>query len=160
MSTTSTSSGNFVRVKLFDELLELFVRVGPITRPPGSEDEARRQRNASCDAGVVAQLAAIIVTIGEEYQSWCGAVGRGMAQGHSLESKRGRKVSSIITQPSRESRPLSRGTEPLAPSSVRGGAAEIAGVLHAGIPRDGFAVEREFDGKILGSEGAGFLLVA
>src|ERR1700683_1334848 len=42
-----------------------------------------------------------------------------MAQGQSLESKSGRKVSSIITQPSRESRPLSRGTEPLAPSSVR-----------------------------------------
>ena len=41
--------------KVSDQFFELLVRVGPVARPPGAESEARRQRNAAGDAGVIAQ---------------------------------------------------------------------------------------------------------
>jgi hypothetical protein len=48
------------------EIIEFLVAIGPVTRPPDSEGEARRQRYAASDTDVVAECLLVVVTVAEE----------------------------------------------------------------------------------------------
>src|ERR1700689_408063 len=49
-----------------DQLIELLVRIGPVSRPPGPECKPRRQRNLSCHAREIIESAFVIMAITEE----------------------------------------------------------------------------------------------
>src|ERR1700693_2625405 len=49
-----------------DQLIELLVGVSPVSRPPGSECKARRQRYLSRHARVIIQSTLVVVAIAEE----------------------------------------------------------------------------------------------
>ena len=55
-----------VLVKTVHEFVEFLVGVGPITRPPRAEGEARRQRNGPGDLDEVGERLLVVVAIGEE----------------------------------------------------------------------------------------------
>src|ERR1700722_1632915 len=55
-----------VLMESLDQLIELLVGISPVSRPPGPECEARRQRNLSRHARVVIQSALVVVAVAEE----------------------------------------------------------------------------------------------
>src|ERR1700722_2585584 len=55
-----------VCAKSLDQLVEFLIAVRPITRPPGTERESRRQRYLSCGFGEIVERASVIVAVTEE----------------------------------------------------------------------------------------------
>ena len=57
-----------VLAKSANDLFNLLIAVGPVARPPRAECEARRKRNASRDAHIIAEGFMVVVSVAEEVQ--------------------------------------------------------------------------------------------
>ncbi len=161
--------GRVVFAKAADQLIELLVAVGPVTRPPGAEGEARRQRNAAGDADKIAESLPVVVPVAEEVPV---GVGAGFLVGGALHGPRPGAFFAIeeaeiggVEERARgvvNQRPARAGNEAgldglfglRAQRAVQGarGAHQIFRVGEAGMPHHILAVDGEFDGEIFGRE--------
>src|SRR6185437_9158123 len=144
-----------------DQVVQFLIAVGPVARSPYSEGEARRERDASGNAGEVLQGLAIEMSVAEEvpilpvaggpqHDPGPGAV-FALGEGEVVGVKE-RACGVIDEDPSaaRDEAGVHGRFQFVASRAVEGarGALKIAGVGGSGMPGDEIAIQRERDVEV------------
>src|ERR1700679_3718119 len=149
-----------VLMETSDQLIELLVRVGPVSRPPSPECEARRQRNFTCHTREIVKSALVIVSVAEEVQiltlsRWtrCDprpAAALSLREGEIVGVKKlARAVVHDGPAITRDQPWFQLHIRALDPVQGAGGTEQIAGISHSRPPYDLFSVQAESDAEIV-----------